>query len=168
MQDRDMGEMFLNFELHPSASKYTGVDVGPLEFSNTECIARLLWWAKNLMGFSPSPYNLFKMYLISEEIIRGDRHDSTNTFQWSRCLLNLPGTIDYNPGIAWILKRRSDKSPASDFVCFIDDQRLAGASSEIIVEAGHALSSRESYLGIQDALRKLRAAEGTKYPGDWA
>ncbi len=35
-------------------------------------------------------------------------------------------------------------------------------------EAGHTLSSREAYLGIQDALRKLRAAGGTFYPGAWA
>ena len=69
MQDRDFGEMFLNFELHPSARKYTGVDVGPLEFSDSECIARLLWWTTNLMVFLRSPYNSVKMYLISEEII---------------------------------------------------------------------------------------------------
>ena len=168
MQDRDIGEMFLNFELHPTARKYTGVDVRPLDFTDSECMARLLWWTKNLMGFSPSPYNSVKMYLISEEIIRGDRHDSSNAFQWNRCLLNLPGTKEYKPSIAWISKRRSDNSLASDFVCFIDDQRLAGSTPARIIEAGHALSSRESYLGIQDALRKLRAPEGTKYPGAWA
>jgi len=87
MQDRDIGEMFLNFKLHPSVRKYTGVDVGPLEFSDSECIARLLWWTKNLMGFLPSPYTSVKMYLISEEILRGDRHDPNNAFQWNQCLL---------------------------------------------------------------------------------
>jgi len=106
--------------------------------------------------------------LISEEIIQGDRHAPNNVFQWNRCLLNLPGAKEYNPSIAWISKRRLDNSLASDFVCFIDDQRLAGSTSERITEAGHALSLRESYLGIQDALRKLYTAEGTKYPGVWA
>ena len=168
MQDRDIGEMFLNFELHPSVRKYTGVDVGPLGFSNTECEARIVWWMKNLMGFSPSPYNSVKMYLISEEIIRGNRHDPNNAFQWTVCLLNLPGMLGYNPNLSWISKRRSDKSLASDFVCFIDDQRITGANADRINEVGHALSTRESYLGIQDALRKLRAAEGTCYPGAWA
>jgi len=135
MHNRDIGEMFLNFELHPSARKYTGVDVGPLEFSDSECIARLLWWTKDLMGFSPSPYNSVKMYFISEEIIRGDRHDPSNAFQWNRCLLDLPGSKEYNPSIAWISKRRTDKSLASDFVCFIDDQHLAGSKSKRITEA---------------------------------
>ena len=83
-------------------------------------------------------------------------------------MLNLPGSKEYNPSIAWISKRRTEKSLASDFVCFIDDQRLAGANSKRIAEAGYALSLRASYLGIQDALRKLRAAEGTKYPEAWA
>ena len=42
MQDCDIEEMFLNFELHPSVRKYTGVDVGPLDLSDSECSARLL------------------------------------------------------------------------------------------------------------------------------
>jgi len=50
----------------------------------------------------------------------------------------------------------------------MDNQRLAGSSPERIYEAGHTLSTIESYLGIQNALRKLRAAGGTKYPGAWA
>ncbi len=39
---------------------------------------------------------------------------------------------------------------------------------EQVVKAGHALSSRESYLGLQDALRKIRYHEGTRQPGAWA
>ena len=54
---------------------------------------------------------------------------------------------------------------ASVFVQFGDDQRLAASGSDRMLEAGHTLSSRESYLGIQDALHTLRAAGGTCYPG---
>ena len=37
-----------------------------------------------------------------------------------------------------------------------------------MIEAGHTLITREAYLGIQDALRKVRGADGTQYPGAWA
>jgi len=116
------------------------------------------------MGFKPSPYNSIRMYLVTEEIIRGDRRNENNAFQWNHILLNLPGSEKYRPDIAWISKRRKDGSLASDFVCFVDDQRLAAAGKERIISAGHALSSLESYVGVQDALRKLR--EGGK--GAWA
>jgi hypothetical protein len=57
---------------------------------------------------------------------------------------------------------------ASNFVCFVDNQWVTEEGVERIVEAGHALSSRESYLGLQNALRKIRYHEGTRQPGAWA
>ena len=168
MEDRDIGEMFLNFELHPMVRKFAGVDVGPLGFTKEECASRWLCWTKNLMGFGPSPFNSIKMTLIAEEVIKGDRHDAMNAFQWKRVALNLPGSDGYDPGCAWVTKVRADKTLASDFVQFVDDQRLAASGSKRMEDAGHTLSSRESYLGIQDALRKLRGGGGTCYPGAWA
>jgi hypothetical protein len=81
----------------------------------------------------------------------------SNTFQWEHLRLNLPGTKTYKPSQAWISKRRADESLASNFVCFVDNQQVAAASSQHIIEVGHAISTRKSYLGIQDALRKIRA-----------
>ena len=104
------------------------------------------------------------MYLVTEEVVRGNRKDKNNAFQWHTVLLNLPGSENYRPDIAWISKRREDGSLASDFVCFVDDQRVAAAGKKRLAAAGHTLSSRESYLGVQDALRKLR--EGGS--GAWA
>lgn len=69
MEDRDVGEMFLNFELHPTVRKFAGVDVKPLGFTQEECSIRWLWWTKILMGFRASPYNSVKMYLSHS---RGD------------------------------------------------------------------------------------------------
>ena len=120
------------------------------------------------MGFRPSPYNSIRMFLIAEEVIRGDRHDPSNPLQWNCILLNLPGTREYNPSIAWISKRRTDGSLASDFVTFVDDLRLTAQGPERVKELGHTVSTKQAYLGIQDALRKLRAAGGTKRPGAWA
>ena len=78
------------------------------------------------MGFKLSPYNSVRMYLIVEEIIQGDRRDSWNAFQWDSLMLNLPGDLCYSSSQAWTSKRRADNSRASDFVCFVDDQQLAG------------------------------------------
>ena len=166
MEDRDIGEMFLNFELHPNTRRFTGIDVTPLGLEVDERQPHWLVWTKNLMGFRSSPYNSVKMYLIVEEVIRGDRHDAENPFQWDLIRLNLPGTKEYDPSTPWITKRRADGSLASDLVDFVDDERITGSGSERVRQAGHAVSTRESYLGLHDALRKLRPV--TRQPGAWA
>jgi hypothetical protein len=120
------------------------------------------------MGFWLSPYNAAKLYLVAEEILRGDWHDPSNAFQYDHIRLNLSGTQEYLLLLPWISKRRHNSSLASNFVCFVDNQWVTGEGLERIVEAGHALSSRESYLGLQDALRKIRYHEGTRLPGAWA
>ena len=168
MEDRDVGEMFLNYELHPAVRKFAGVDVRPLEFTEAECPNRWLCWTKNLMGFRSSPYNSVKMYLVAEEVIRGGRLDSDNPFRWHHVEMNLPGSESYSPSRAWVTKRRVEGSLASDMVVFVDDKRLAGSGQQEIKEAGHRCSTREAYLGIQDALRKWRSAGGTRNPGAWA
>ena len=157
------------FHLHPNAVKFTAVDLGPLEFSAEECAQCWMCWSRNLMGFKSSPYNnSIRMYLVSEEIIRGDRHNTTDAFQWTSVLLNLPVTKGYRPALAWILKQRNDGSLASNFVCFVDDLRITGQGRQQVGEAGHTISLQQSYLGIQDALWKLRLPEGMRRPGAWA
>ena len=105
--------MFLNFMLDPRVWKYAAIDLGPLDFSHDECRHRWMVWARNLMGFKPSPYNSVKMYLVAEEILRGDRLDPSNAFQYDHIRLNLPGTAGYNSSLAWISKRRKDGSLAT-------------------------------------------------------
>ena len=72
MSDRDMGEMFHNFQLHPNTVKFTAIDLAPLELCKKEFPERWVRWDRTLMGFKSSPYNCVRMYLIAEEIIRGD------------------------------------------------------------------------------------------------
>ena len=66
----------------------------------------VVFWVKNLMGFKPSPYNSVRMQLIAEEIIRGNRLDLENSFQWQwqDARLNLPGSVGYDPNEAWSSK----------------------------------------------------------------
>ncbi len=91
-----------------------------------------------------------------------------NAFQWSSIMLNLPGTSGYQPSAAWIYKQRADNSLASNMVCFVDDQWVTGSSEGRVWEAGQTLSTRESYLGLQDALRKVRAPIGVRQLAAWA
>ena len=84
------------------------------------------------MGFKPLLCNSVKMYLIPEEIIRGNWLDMNNDFQWKEIHLNLPGSGAYDPNPDWISKQREDESLASDYVCFMEDQRLTGYSLERI------------------------------------
>ena len=61
MKDRDIGEMFLNYQLHHSIRKFAGVDVGPLGLADKKKKEpRWYQWAKNFMGAKPSPFNSVK------------------------------------------------------------------------------------------------------------
>ena len=91
MADRDIADMFLNFQLHAEVVTYTGVDLGPI-YEEEEAIGDSRWacWDRNLMGFAASPYNSVKMALIAEEVCKGNRHQTKrgvdnkklNPFQW--------------------------------------------------------------------------------------
>ena len=59
--DRDFGEMFLNFMLHPEARAYCGVDLSQLDldlkgtgFSDKTSLIGS--WTRNAMGLRSSPY----------------------------------------------------------------------------------------------------------------
>ena len=75
MADRDITDMFLNFQLHAEVVPYIGVDLGPM-YEKGESVGNRRWacWDRNLMGFAASPYNSIKMVLIAEEVCKGNRH----------------------------------------------------------------------------------------------
>ena len=72
MTDRDIGDMFLNFQLHASVIPFTGVDLASLYNDLDEVGPRWAVWDRNLMGFAASPYNSIRMALVAEEICKGD------------------------------------------------------------------------------------------------
>ena len=174
MTDRDVGDMFLNFQLHKDVVPFTGVDLSSLYDSPEDTGPRWAVWDRNLMGFAASPYNSIKMALIAEEICKGNRFETgvgwdgkeINPFQWKGVHLNLPGTKDYDPCVTWISKRREDGRIACDVFTFVDDERVVGPDEELTWQASHALASKQSYLGIQDAARKARPCSQTT--GAWA
>ena len=126
------------------------------------------------MGFSASPYNSIKMALIVEEVVKGNHHETEvgadgtelNPYQWDHVRLNLPGLVTYDPTISWICKVRLDGRIACDLFTFVDDERVTGATRELTWQASHKLAAIQSYLGVQDAARKVRPC--SKTPGAWA
>jgi hypothetical protein len=174
MTDWDIGDMFLNFQLHHLVVPFTGVDLSSLYDGSEEPGPRWVVWDRNLMEFVASPYNSIKMALVAKEICKGDRHDERvgldgkelNPFQWKRIRLNLPGTKDYDPCLSWILKIQADGCAACNCFMFVDDERVNGPDKDLTWQASHTLAAKKSYLGLQDASRKARPS--SQQPGAWA
>jgi hypothetical protein len=57
---------------------------------------------------------------------------------------------------------------ACNFVCFVYNQSTTRQGQERVIVGRHAISLFKNYLGVQGALRKLRLAGGTCWPGTWA
>jgi hypothetical protein len=171
MTDQDIGDMFLNFQLHDSVVPFTGVDLSALYETGYDSGPRWAVWDRNLMGFAASPYNYIKMALVAEEVCRGDRHkkgvglDSKelNPFQWQHVCLNLPGTRDYDPCLSWVSKMWSDGRVACKIFSFVNAERVTGPDEELTWQASHVLAAQQAYVGIQDAGRKARPC--SRQPG---
>ncbi len=175
MTNRDVGDMFLNFQLHESVVPFIGVDLLSLYENSDETGPRWAVWDRNLMGFAASPYSSIKMMaLVAEEVCRGNRQEAgigldgkeLNLFQWKCIRLNLPGTREYNPCTSWMTKVRADGQVACNIFSFVDDVKVTGPDEELTRQASHVLASKQSYLGIQDAGWKARPC--SKQPGAWA
>ncbi len=173
MTDRDVGNMFLNYQLHKEVRPFTVVDLFCLYEDLAEAGPRWAVWDRNLMGFVASPYNSIKMALVAKEICKGDQFQTglgldgkeLNPFQWESIQLNLPGTPKYDPSITWISKRRNNGQIACNVVTFVDNKQVVGLTEELTWQASHALTSKQSYLGIQDAARKAHLCSQTT--GAW-
>ena len=75
MADRNIADMFQNFQLYAEVVPQTGVDLGPM-YDEGEAIRDQRWacWDRKLMGFAAPHYNSVKMALIAEEVCKGNHH----------------------------------------------------------------------------------------------
>ena len=94
--------------------------------------------------------------LISKEL---------NPFQWHSIQLNLPGTVGYDPTLSWVSKLRRDGNIACVLFTLVDDERVVGPSKELTWQVAHMLTTKQSYLGIQDAMYKVSPC--SQAPGTW-
>jgi hypothetical protein len=145
MMDRDIRDMFLNYQLHEEVRPYTAVDLTGLQDIPKETGPEWAVWDRNLMDFVASPYN---------------------PFQWEWTGLNLPGTKEYDPCVSWISKRKIDGQMVCNVFTFVNNERVVGPTKELTWQASHMLASKQSYLGIQEAARKARPC--TQMTGAWA
>ena len=110
------------------------------------------------------------MALIAEEVCKGDRHQTEkgldnkelNPLLWDYIHLNLPGTDGYIPTFSWVSKMRKDGQIACVLFTFV---YMVGPPEELTWQAAHILAAKQSYLGIQDDVRKVRPCSQT--PGVW-
>jgi hypothetical protein len=129
MADLDIGEQFLNFILHEKTQVFAGVDLTSYFPAELTTGSTVLWerWTRCGMGFRSSPYQAVQGTLHAEEHIRGDPLDPTNPFHFDVVVLNLPGSVDYNPWKPWVFKMRSrDGRIACDLFIYVDDVRTTG------------------------------------------
>ena len=174
MTDRDVADMFLNYQLCRSVVPFTGIDLTPMYEKGEKVEPKWAYWDRNLMGFAASPFNSVKMALIVEEMVRGNRLDiavdasgkESNPFQWKAIKLNLPGSPNFDPTFSWVVKLREDGNIACDVFTFMDDERVVGPTRELTWQASHRLACIQAYVGVQDAARKVRPCDQTN--GAWA
>jgi hypothetical protein len=72
----------------------------------------------------------------------------------------------YDPCKSWVSKIQADGKIACDLFMFVNNERVTGPNKDLTWQASHALASKQSYLGIQDAARK--AHPSSKTPRAWA
>ena len=127
--DRDFGEMFLNFPLHPRARLYSGVDLSQSTLEKVEQVEIdhfVGQWTRNAMGLKCSPYLAVQAATRIKRKFLRDHLDRKNPFTWNECVLNLSGSTGYGPTMPWIRKVRSYGSIATDLHFNVDDVRITG------------------------------------------
>ena len=159
--DNDLGEMFLNYCLHSTLQRYSGVDLTSVLDSR-----RTTWkmWNRMFMGFCASPYIAVKLFGWCIDMIMGDRWDVKNPFRWDRVISNLPGSSAYEPWRPRVYKAW-EGSISAVIEAYVDDIRSIGGTEVACKLASSRASKILQYLGQQDAARKYRPPH--KRPGPW-
>ena len=167
MADVDIGEMFLNFVMHPDVRPFCGVDLSEY-FPEHKKENSVLWvrWSRCCMGLKSSPYNCVQGLMHLAEQILGDPDDANNPFKWKSVEMNLPGSESYDPSLPWVFKCRVDGMIACDIFIYVDDLRPTGPTKEDCWRATRRTAAILNTFGIQDATRKRRPPSQT--PGAWA
>lgn len=68
------------------------------------------------------------MFSRTIEWAKGNPYDDNNVFGWQRIQLNLPGSMDYNPGKPRVMKLKAAQHMVADCVTFYDDGRVFAAT----------------------------------------
>jgi hypothetical protein len=100
MVDIDLRGMFLNFPLHVSLQKCSGVNFSRYETelqdpALTSTTQKRVHWTRCWMGLKPSPTMAVRFYYLAKEFARENRLQKDNPMRWDYVKLNLPGDPAY-------------------------------------------------------------------------
>jgi hypothetical protein len=87
-------------------------------------------------------------------MIMGDPNDDQNVYQWREVRLNLPGSPDYDPSLAWAAKVREDSRIAADLFIYMDGFRPTEPDAKECWRAPRRPPTFANTWGIQYAPRK--------------
>jgi hypothetical protein len=84
----------------------------------------------------------------------GDPNDVSNVFKCKKVRLNLPGTPDFDPSMAWVAKVRGGGRVAADLFIYMDDFSPTGPNAKECWRDSMRAVGVCNHLDIQDAPRK--------------
>ena len=169
--DLDIGECFLNFNLHADLVPYSGIDLTHFrseiqkQFPEyKDCLKEKRIAATfNRMWFGnrQSPKVCVQYYYLAEEVARGDPSDHNNRLRYDEVKINAPGSPGFNPALPYVYKWDAlNMRIAGEILAYVDDLRAIGYSWEEAWRIARQVASRFQMLGVQDAARKRRLANG--------
>ena len=168
--DIDVGQHFNNFRVHPRDQHTLGVRY--IYTNNADgAVERETFLRFNCcpFGHRSSPNTCCQGQTRILEVCKGDPLDTTNEFQFARCVLNLPTALRYDPSMPRVMLLREDGELASSEVTFVDDIHVAGRAKDGEFDntkrACKQLKSRMNSRGNQADDRKYRLPCLT--PGAW-
>ena len=151
MSDVDMGKFSLNYTMDQAPHVCTGVDI--IELVNSDkCEATWERWNQTLIFFYTSPYICIRGQAWIEEVILGNKRCQTNSYRWSKVVLNITGSESYNTCIPWRYKWDDGSwCIVADANIFVDDGRATESSEAQNIRATRRFASFVNYIGSQDA-----------------
>ena len=162
MGDLDLGEMFLNFPLSLALAPYCEIDLSPY-VKEAKSWER---WERLMMGLKVSPYLAIEATHFAFEVVYGDRRDPLNVFHWTKVILNLPGSPEYEPTQPKVWKYNPiTQGLVATVVACVDDLQTLGLSQSECWQVMHRVATILTALGIQVAGQKARAP--TSKPRPW-
>jgi hypothetical protein len=97
--------------------------------------------------------------MLARAIELAKRHpsDSTSALQWSKVVLNLPASPDYDPSKPRVQLLSYDGRIANGCIAFFDDGPIYAPDNELDQRGIHQMCSSIQWLGNQEATRKRRS-----------
>ena len=117
------------------------------------------------MGLTDSPYRSLQLIIKAKHVAYDNHLKTSNPFGWSKVVLNLPGSNQYDPSLPWVMKVRHDGHLACEVYIYVDG-RVTGWCRVECWRAARRFCATCNHLGIQDAARKR--TEPSLTPGPWA